>query len=63
MNIPRRGEQISILPYGLGTVDKVLPNGKLQVTVDRMIKLSNGTITNQVIVAQHPIWIAEATHE
>jgi len=62
MNIPRKGEQITVLPFGLGIIDKVLPDGKLQVTVDRMLKLPNGTITNQVVVAQHSIWIAEATH-
>lgn len=60
MNLPRRGDMISVLPYGKATVDAVLPEGKLRVTVDRVIKRSDGTLSNQVIVALHPVWLPEA---
>lgn len=59
MNIPRRGEQITVLPFGVATVEKILPDGRLQVTVDRVIKHADGRLTNQAIVSLHPVWIAE----
>lgn len=61
MNMPRRGDEISIMPYGKGIVDKLLPNGRVLVTIDHVLKLPDGRLTNQVVVAQHPVWVPEAT--
>jgi hypothetical protein len=60
MTLPRRGDQITVLPFGIAQVEKVLPEGKLQVTINRVLKLKSGRLTNQVVVALHPVWIAEA---
>jgi hypothetical protein len=58
---PRRGEKVNVLPYGSAQVEKILDQGRLLVTVDRMVKHDDGSITNQVIVELHPVWIARAT--
>jgi len=59
--LPRKGDTINTLPYGPAIVDKLLDQGRCLVTIDRMVKHDNGSITNQVIVELHPVWIARST--
>lgn len=54
---PRKGDTISILPYGAAQVERMVDQGRCLVTVDRMIKKPDGTLSNQVIVELHPVWI------
>jgi len=54
----KRGETIHVMPYGAAIVDKLLDNGRVLATIDRVIKRLDGSLTNQVIVELHPVWIA-----
>ena len=55
--LPRKGDEISVLPYGKAVVERMLAEGQCLVTLDRMIKGDNGSVTNQVVVELHPVWI------
>lgn len=55
--MPRKGDRISVLPYGPGIVERMLSEGRCLVTVDRMLKTKSGGVSNQVIVELHPVWI------
>lgn len=57
MIIPRKGDQLSVLPYGPAIVERMVDQGRCLVTLDRMVKRKDGGITNQVIVELHPVWI------
>ena len=59
--LPRKGDEISVLPYGKAIVERVLEDGRCLVTLDRMIKRENGTITNQAVVELHPVWVVRGT--
>lgn len=54
---PRCGDEISVLPYGKATVVKMVDQGRCLVTIDRIVKKKDGTLSNQVIVELHPVWI------
>ena len=56
MIIPRRGDEIVIIPYGTATVDKMIGEGRCVVTLHQIIKRPDGVNTNQVIVELHPVW-------
>jgi hypothetical protein len=59
MNLPRRGETILVQPYGHAKVERILPNGRVQVTTERIITKKNGYTTNQLIVSLKPLWVVE----
>lgn len=62
MITPRKGETISVLPYGSAVVERMVDQGRCLVTVDRMVKTKTG-VTNRVIVELHPVWIVSEVVE
>ena len=58
MIMPRRGDMIDTVPYGRGEVTKILSEGRIVVTIDRMVKTSEGGFTNQIVAELHPVWLA-----
>ena len=57
MIMPRGGEQINVVPYGPALVDKILGDGKVRVSIDRIFKRPDGMLTNMVVVELHPVWV------
>lgn len=58
MMIPRKGDTIDVLPYGRGIVEKNIGDGRVVVTLERMIRKQGGGFTNQVVAELHPVWCA-----
>lgn len=58
MILPRPGDPVTVLPYGTAHVLRHVADGRMEVVVDRMLKRSDGSIGNVVVVELHPMWIA-----
>jgi hypothetical protein len=55
--LPRKGELIQVVGVSRAIVDKVLPNGQLLVTTDRVFRKADDTLTNQIVVEQALLYI------
>ena len=56
--MPRVGDKIIVQPFGEGVVNRLIGEARIEVTLARIIRTSEGKLTTQVICELHPTWFA-----